>query len=149
MKLIDIPPAWLAFFAGLAWLQSRYLSLGLDFGDGWARPVGTGLIALGLVIIGVAVLGMVRAKTSPVPHRDPDALVSTGLFGISRNPIYLADTLILTGLILRWDAVVSLILVPAFILLIEKRFILAEEQRLARAFPDEFAAYAARVRRWL
>ncbi len=149
MKMIDIPPFWLALFAFTAWLQARYLPLGLDFGGGWSSIAGAALVGLGILLAVLAVLTMSRARTTPIPHREPSALVSSGVFGISRNPIYLADALILTGLILRWDAVLSLVLVPLFILLIEKRFIIGEEARLARAFPEAFAEYTARVRRWI
>ncbi len=77
------------------------------------------------------------------------ALITSGIFARTRNPIYLGDALILTGLILIWDAVPSSILIPAFVLLIQTRFILAEESRLRDAFGDEFLRYTASTRRWL
>ena len=79
----------------------------------------------------------------------PDALVTTGPFAISRNPIYLADALILMGLSLRWDAPIGVLLVPAFVWLITRRFILAEEARLSDHFGAAFDAYRKDTRRWL
>ena len=90
-----------------------------------------------------------KHKTTVVPHQTPSALIQTGIFRRTRNPIYLGDALVLAGLILRWDAVLALPLVPIFIWIIEKRFIIAEEDRMRREFRADFARYASKVRRWM
>lgn len=145
MKWIDIPPVWLLLCIVLTWL-SRAL---LTWGAAPLRVLGTVVVGAGFALMLAAVLEMRRQKTTVVPHMQPDALVSTGVFGLSRNPIYLGDTLVLAGLALRWDAPLGLILVSVFISVIERRFILAEEGRLSDAFPDAFARYTARTRRWM
>lgn len=149
MRMIDIPPAWLALFALLAWLQSSYVPTGLGFGGRWAMVLGGVLIVTGLIMTFAALREFRRASTTPIPHRAPSAMVTGGIFRISRNPIYLADVFILLGLILWWNAVPALILVPVFMLVIERRFIRDEEDRLRQAFGSEFETYAAKVRRWL
>ena len=103
----------------------------------------------GLVFIFWAAGTMMAARTTVVPHMRAAELVTTGPFRFSRNPIYLGDALILAGLILRWDAVLALPLVPIFVWLIERRFIIAEENRLRRKFRHEFARYEQKVRRWV
>ena len=148
LKWIDLPPIWLAAVLGLVWGQARFFDLGLRFGA-WAGPVGGILVVLGLGLIGAAIWEMRRHRTTPIPHHVPRALVTTGVFGLSRNPIYLGDVLILTGLILRWDAVLSLPLVPVFVWLIGTRFIAAEEARCAEAFGHQFEAYKSGTRRWI
>ena len=150
MERIDLPPVWLALFAALAWALSRGEPLGLDFG-GLAlwRWLGGGLILAGLVLAVLAAREMARARTTILPHRSPDALVTSGVFGISRNPIYLGDLLILTGLILWWEAALALPLIPVFAFVLVRRFIRPEEERLAAAFGPAFAAWRARVRRWI
>jgi protein-S-isoprenylcysteine O-methyltransferase Ste14 len=90
-----------------------------------------------------------RYRTTIVPHETPDRLIQTGIFRHTRNPIYLGDALILAGLILRWDAVLALPLVPAFVWSIERRFIIPEENRMRRTFRMEFARYCEKTRRWL
>ena len=147
MKLIDIPPVWLFLFACLAWGQARLLPVG-SFG-GWADWAGAALVVIGIGLMIAAVFEMTRARTTVIPHQAPSAIVTSGIFGISRNPIYLGDAMVLAGLVLRWDAIPSVLLVPAFIMVIERRFIRDEENRLRAAFPDEFAAWSSRVRRWL
>jgi protein-S-isoprenylcysteine O-methyltransferase Ste14 len=146
LREIDIPPSWLALHIGAAWVLSL-ISPGLFGGIG--RGLGQGLVVLGALVMGAAVVQMALARTTVIPRRNPSALVTGGLFAWSRNPIYLADALILTGAILWLDAVLALPLVFSFVWLIETRFIRDEEARLTLAFGPEFDLWAARVRRWL
>ncbi|MDP4990957.1 MAG: isoprenylcysteine carboxylmethyltransferase family protein [Marivita lacus] len=149
MKYVDIPPVWLAATLVVAWLQKTHFAYGLSFGPVWADLAGGLLVGAGLVMAALAVYEMRRHRTTVMPHETPDALVTSGIFKRSRNPIYLADSLILTGLILYWDAVLSLPLIPVFVWWIEKHFILAEEKRLRRNFRANYARYEKQTRRWL
>ncbi|WP_300583105.1 isoprenylcysteine carboxylmethyltransferase family protein [Marivita sp.] len=146
---IDLPPVWLAAALVAAWIQKTHFDFGLSFGPVWADLVGGLLVGGGIVLIALAAYEMRRHRTTIIPHRDPAALVTSGIFKRSRNPIYLADSLILTGMILYWDAVLSLPLIPVFVWWIEKHFILAEEKRLRRNFRANFARYEKQTRRWL
>ena len=77
------------------------------------------------------------------------ALITTGIFRLSRNPIYLADLLILTGVSLIWGKFIGLILVPLLGWVLFRRFISGEEARLREIFGEEYTAYTARTRRWI
>ncbi len=147
MSWIDIPPLWLAGALGLVALL-RGAAPGLAVEAAWLDLVGGLCVGAGLLLIALALREMIRAKTTAVPRRDPARLVTGGVFGLSRNPIYLGDTLILTGAILAWGVLLALPLAPAFAALIGHRFIRGEEARLRAAFGAEFDAYAARTRRW-
>lgn len=149
MKSLDVPPVWLAAFALLAWLQSRHATVGLSLAHPAKLFLGGILIGAGLLLIGLAVIEFRKHHTTIVPHREPSALIQSGIFRRSRNPIYLADLLILAGLCLRWDAVLSLALVPVLAFVLERRFILPEEKRLRRTFRADFARYAQKTRRWV
>ena len=149
LKWIDMPPIWLAAFLGLAWWQKTYASYGLGFGPVWADLVGGLLVGAGVLLLLLALYEMRRHRTTVIPHRDADRLVTSGIFSRSRNPIYLGDSLILAGLILYWDAVLALPLVPIFIWVIERRFVLPEEAGLRRKFRVDFARYAQQTRRWV
>jgi len=92
---------------------------------------------------------MRKWRTTVIPHQEAAHLVTSGIFKRSRNPIYLGDALILTGIILRLDAVLALPLVPLFVWLIERRFILAEEDRLRRKFRTAWGRYEQATRRWI
>ncbi|WP_293449655.1 isoprenylcysteine carboxylmethyltransferase family protein [Planktotalea sp.] len=148
-KLIDIPPIWLALFCALTWLQSVFLPLGLGFGGEWARFAGTVFIATGLILMLMAVTEMRKSRTTVIPHLSASALVTSGIFAQSRNPIYLGDVLVLIGLILRWDALLALAFVPVFIGVLMKRFIEHEEARLRQGFGDVFIEYCQSVRCWM
>lgn len=143
LKWIDIPPVWLFAALVIAWLQGQGASTGL------LRLIGSGLLLLGLALMAAAIVQMVIARTTPVPHMQPNNLVSSGIFGLSRNPIYLGDLLVLAGCCLRWDAWLSLIFVPVLGWVLTRRFILPEEARLKQAFGTAFDAYAAKTRRWI
>ncbi|MEP2532796.1 isoprenylcysteine carboxylmethyltransferase family protein [Shimia sp.] len=149
LRWLDIPPVWLAAFLALSWSQARFLSFGLSLETGVTDLVAGLLIGAGLILIVLAASEMRRQKTTIIPHLEADRLVQSGIFSKSRNPIYLGDALILTGFILYWDAVLALVLVPTFVWVIERRFVISEEDRLRRKFRADFARYEQKVRRWM
>jgi protein-S-isoprenylcysteine O-methyltransferase Ste14 len=147
-KLIDTPPVWLLLFALLVWGLGEMFP-GTALGSGALRGLGTGLVIFGCALIVMASWQFFSHKTTIIPHRKPANIITSGIYTLSRNPIYLADATILAGLCLRWDVLPGLLLVPVFLWLIQTRFITGEEKRLARAFPTEFSEYASKTRRWL
>lgn len=149
LKWIDMPPVWLAGFLALAWGQSSHYAMGLGFGEVGADLAGGLLVGGGILLIAMAAMEFRRHKTTIVPHETPERVIQSGIFRRSRNPIYLGDTLILAGLILRWDAVLALPLIPIFVWVIEKRFIIPEEDRMRRKFRMDFARYCEKTRRWV
>jgi protein-S-isoprenylcysteine O-methyltransferase Ste14 len=111
--------------------------------------VGGGLIVVGLGIVAAGIRNFSRAAT-PVPSNQPvRALVTTGIHGWSRNPIYVGMFLLYAGVGLaarsRW------VLVLALPLAITLRYgvVAREEAYLERRFGDAYRDYKARVRRWL
>ena len=147
--MIDIPPLWLLGFLVAAWCQATYFDYGLTFGGAWADFAGGLLVGGGIVLMAMAFVQFRRFKTTVIPHQEATSLLTQGVYKYSRNPIYLADALILTGFVLRWDAVLSLPLIPIFVWVIENRFIIPEENRLRRTFRMGFAHYLQKTRRWL
>ncbi len=146
MKWLDLPPVWLVAFLVAGRLQASWLPL-LRF-RAWADWAGAALVLAGLLLMIAAVWELRRHHTTIDPREPPSAIVTTGVFAWSRNPIYLGDTLVLAGLALWWDSVLGLFLVPVFVWVITRRFILKEEARLSELFGSEFADYSDRVRRW-
>ena len=145
LRDIDIPPTWLALHLAAAWVLSL-ISPAL-FGA-FGRVAGAGFVVLGLGLMALAILQMARHRTTVIPRRNPSALVSTGVFALSRNPIYLGDALILSGAVLWWDVLLAMPLVASFVWLIQTRYIRDEEARLTLAFGPEFDLWASRTRRW-
>lgn len=149
MRRFDLPPIWLLGHGLLAWVMARIDPWGLSFGGPWADFAAGLLIGGGLLLILVAVMQMRRHRTAVMPRREASVLLATGVFRRSRNPIYLGMALVLLGWVLRLDAPLALPLLPVFVWIIEKRFILAEEGALARRFPREWERYRQATRRWL
>ncbi|MCF3974644.1 methyltransferase family protein [Paracoccus salsus] len=142
----DYPPVWLAGFAAAGWLVGRVV----PHGPSWQVWPGRMLVAAGLLLMVAAAAALLRRRTTVDPHGQPRALVTGGIFARSRNPIYLGDAVILTGLCLIFDAPLAApILVPGFVAIISRRFIAVEERRLAAAFGTGFADYRSRTRRWI
>lgn len=147
-KSIDIPPVWLVLFLALAWIQSQRVPL-WPLDHPLADLLGGLLVGGGVLLMVFAVLQLRQARTTVIPHLEPNALVTDGLFARSRNPIYLGDALVLAGFCLFWGSWVALVLVPLFVWLITDRFILGEEERLRAAFGPTFEMWARTTRRWI
>ncbi|WP_284164424.1 isoprenylcysteine carboxylmethyltransferase family protein [Frigidibacter sp. SD6-1] len=142
---VDYPPVWLAGFAMLGGALGSVLPLQLPF----APQFGALIVIVALAMLTLAALQMMQAGTTVIPHRNPTRLVTRGLFSLSRNPIYLADAIFLTGLFVSWGAWIALPLVPSFMRLISRRFIEPEEARLARVFGEDYFRYQEATRRWI
>ena len=90
-----------------------------------------------------------RAGTTIRPFERSSALVVGGPYRLSRNPIYLGMAIILVGVGVLAGSLTPFLVVPVFMVLIERRFIRKEEAMLEQAFGASYAAYKARVRRWI
>ena len=146
-RTLDYPPVWLLGALALVWLEARFVPDLIAFVPlQWA---GEALFWLGLALAAGAALSFLIARSTIIPHQTPSALITGGLYRMSRNPIYLADVLILIGLSLKWGAVSGLVLAPVFAAVITARFIRPEEARLRARFGAEAEAFFARTRRWL
>ena len=92
---------------------------------------------------------MRRANTTVRPDRPATTLVTDGPFRYSRNPLYLALTLIYAGIGIIADSLRALLLLAPVVLFMSLFVIRREEAHLQRAFGGEYESYRARVRRWL
>lgn len=78
-----------------------------------------------------------------------DKVISTGVYGYSRNPQYLAIFFFLEGLAWEYRSLVALALVAAYFLLVNSFIVPGEEIYLEKMLGDEFIRYRKNVRRWL
>ncbi len=111
--------------------------------------LGGALVTLALLIMGWSLLQFRKAKTTVRPDKPASALITTGPFRFSRNPLYLAWSILYTGVGL-WlnNAWVMALLIPT-ILVITFAVIVREEQYLLKQFGEDYQYYQATVRRWL
>jgi protein-S-isoprenylcysteine O-methyltransferase Ste14 len=145
IRALDWPPVWTLAHMALAWLLALlWAPLNIE-----AKVIGWFLIAVSLVLIAWTAIAMKRAGTTIVPGGEPTALVTRGPFRMSRNPIYLGDLGLLAGFSLAVGQPLGVLLVWPLKVVLEKRFVLAEEARLEAHAGEAFREYAARVPRWL
>jgi protein-S-isoprenylcysteine O-methyltransferase Ste14 len=114
-------------------------------------PVAVVLAAVGLAIALGGVLSFRRAKTTvnPLKPETSAALVSTGVYSFTRNPMYLGMVLALFAWAAYLASIWSLVGPLLFALYITRFQIVPEERVLDRLFGAPFAEYKKRVRRWL
>lgn len=142
------PPAFAALYTllglGLSWcIDAPRLLPGLLASFAFIPAV------LGFCLASWALLTFRRAGTTHHPYAQTTALVTTGPYRVTRNPMYLSVTLVLAGIAI-WVGAWPMMLVPvAFFATVACFVVPGEETRLATWFPEVYPAYRARVRRWL
>jgi protein-S-isoprenylcysteine O-methyltransferase Ste14 len=110
---------------------------------------GAALILIGVAIIATGARNFSRADT-PVPSNQPvRALVTTGIHGWSRNPIYVGMLLLYAGIGTAARSPWVLVLAVPLVIALRYGVIAREETYLERRFGDAYRDYKARVRRWL
>lgn len=114
-----------------------------------ARFIGLGIGALGLLLAAWSIYTLVQAGTTVRPDAGSSTLVTSGPFVRFRNPIYLADVMILLGLAELTKTIWLAFLMPVFVILVTWLAILPEERHLEARFGDAYRAYKERSRRWI
>ena len=107
------------------------------------------LSSFAFALSGIAVFRRAGTTVHPMNPQEASTLVTDGVYRISRNPMYAALAMLLAGWAVFLANAVALLLVPAFIIYMNRFQIIPEERALAAKFGDGYAAYAASVRRWL
>ncbi len=112
-------------------------------------PIGVTLIIVGAAFVILARREFAQRGQPTDPGRPTTRVVTTGVFSISRNPLYLGGVCILVGIALAVNIPwVLMLLLPALVAC-HYVLILPEEKYLAAQFREEYARYAAAVHRWL
>jgi protein-S-isoprenylcysteine O-methyltransferase Ste14 len=119
------------------------------FGVAAWRWSGLVLVLAGLALIIAGRRAMLAAETNINPFKPTTSIVSSGPFGFTRNPLYLAMTLAYVGLSLVVNTWWCFVLLVPVLLLIHLGVVAREERYLERKFGDSYRQYRARVRRYL
>lgn len=119
-------------------------------------PAGDMLFAVGCLCIAgmaafyaTAITALRRAKTTVLPTKITEHLVTTGPYGFTRNPIYLGNVLLILGLALVTGNAWLLPLAFVAAALTSRLAIVGEERHLDQRFGKKYRDYAKRVRRWI
>jgi protein-S-isoprenylcysteine O-methyltransferase Ste14 len=110
---------------------------------------GIAVMVAGGVLAVVAERRFKQAGTTVKPFDRSSALVTTGPFRYSRNPMYVGLLAMLAGLWLLLGTLTPLVVPPVFFGLIRQRFVMVEERALALQFGAAYEDYRGKVRRWL
>lgn len=110
---------------------------------------GAALAVCGLVLIAMGTSRFVAAGTNIPPNLPTTALVVDGIYGRTRNPLYLGATLVYLGLGVAAGSLWAILLVVPLLWVINVGVIAREERYLERKFGDAYRAYKGQVRRWV
>jgi protein-S-isoprenylcysteine O-methyltransferase Ste14 len=148
---LRIPPlALVAAFAVAIALVTVYVPL-LRVALPGHKYAAAALLFFGLLVALVGVLQFRRARTTvnPMSPHKASAVVSSGVYRWSRNPMYLGMALALLGAAAWGSTLAGYLLVLAFCGYLTRFQIIPEEKALLATFGQDFAQYMARVRRWV
>ena len=148
---LKIPPLALLLLAG-----------GVMWWIAWAMPAfecafparltcAAGAVVIGMAIAGMGVFSFSRAKTTVNPM-NPDSsssLVVSGIYRLTRNPMYLGFLWILVAWGIFLSNALAFLVLPGFVLYMNRFQIEPEEKALTRLFGQAFVAYRTQVRRWI
>ena len=113
------------------------------------RLIGLVPLLVGIVLNLLADQAFKKHNTTVKPFETSSALITGGVFGISRNPMYLGMIAVLSGLVLLIGSASPWLVVVLLFLILNYRFIRTEESMLREAFGEEFGEYCRNVRRWV
>ncbi|WP_292517368.1 isoprenylcysteine carboxylmethyltransferase family protein [Mesorhizobium sp.] len=140
------PLLFLAAFL-IGFVLDRLLRLPFPVLGAWI--IGGSLILIGFALFAAGIRNFMRAET-PVPTNEPTrVLVTTGIHGWTRNPIYLGMFLIYVGIGVAAQNIWILVLTLPLAILIRYGVVAREEAYLERRFGDAYRDYRQTVRRWL
>lgn len=148
---LRVPPPLVGLLVAVGMWTVAHLPPTLQLPKQMRLPLAVVLAAIGIAIALGGVVSFRRAKTTvnPLKPETSAALVSTGVYSFTRNPMYLGMLLVLCAWAAYLASIWSLVGPVFFALYITRFQIVPEERVLDRLFGASFAEYKKRVRRWL
>lgn len=138
-----------SFIVGMQLTNLAGLKLDLIFPWNGAIALFLFCIAIGIVLIAAYQFKQSNTTLDPRAPEKTSSLVSEGIFGISRNPMYLGFLLALMAAAIYSCNLVNFIFPPVFIFAANKLYIIPEEKALTQLFGDTYIQYLNNVRRWI
>ena len=112
-------------------------------------PVGIALIIIGIGFIVLARRELAQYGQPTDPGHPTSKVVKTGVFAISRNPLYLGGSILLLGIALMLNTLWAIVMLLLSIIMCHYVLIIPEELYLATKFGNDYEEYIASVSRWL
>jgi Putative protein-S-isoprenylcysteine methyltransferase len=149
---IIAPPPLLALAAIAGILLAGHYSHFPLLPAGWARlrvPLATFLAVAGLLLLIAANLTFRRLGTTPNPYRPSTTVVSSGVFGFSRNPMYVAFLALVAAVAIGRDTAWGIVALVILFLVLHFGVVKREERYLSAKFGSAYDQYKQTVRRWI
>jgi protein-S-isoprenylcysteine O-methyltransferase Ste14 len=148
---LKIPPVVVWLVMAAAMLGVSYSAPTLSFTLAGSSVIALALVGLGgaLAAAGVMAFRGRRTTVNPLTPSASSSVVTSGVYRVSRNPMYLGLLLALAGWAVYLSHAGAVVLLPAFVAYMTQFQIKPEERALRAKFGAEFAQYMSHVRRWL
>lgn len=134
------------------WLITTYVAR-LPFAVPYRAVLAGGFMLGGLIIVFSAKMALRKHRTTERPDHHSllktAALVTSGPYAFSRNPIYLGMILLLIGWALLLNNLLNLLVIVAFVISITRLQIMPEEKMLGNLFGERYSRYKSQIRRWI
>jgi protein-S-isoprenylcysteine O-methyltransferase Ste14 len=146
-----IPPPAVAFlFAAAMWVLARqFPSFSVQVPMKRVIAFTLAGLAIGTIVAGAVEFHRAKTTVNPLKPEATTALVTSGVYRLARNPMYVGMATILLAWAIYLSHPLALLGVAAFVAYIHRFQIVPEEKAMRALFPGAFDAYARRVRRWL
>lgn len=145
---LRVPPmALLAVFAAAMWLLPDILTT--KFPASWTVASLLAILGGAFCIAGVRAFQRAQTTVNPTTPAASTSLVVSGVYRMTRNPMYLGFALLLLGFATGLGKLSALLLVPLFMAYLQRFQIRPEEEALQAQFGASFDTYRQQVRRWL
>ena len=150
LELKSPPPAIALLIAMAMWALSRVTpSLQVPTGIRLSLALAVALVGIGFSAAGVISFRLAKTTLNPTKPQLTSSLVSSGIYTITRNPMYVGLLFILIALAIFLSSAWALLGPVAYVFYIGRFQIAPEERALTALFGAEYTAYLSKVRRWL
>ena len=149
MKLIDINPPVYFYVALISMLLVHFVFPLLDFIRYPFTLLGVIPVVIGIITNLITDSSFKKHNTTVKPLLDTNALITNGIFRISRNPMYLGFGLILLGIAIMLGTIFPFIIAAGYMIFLDIVFIQFEEKKLESKFGTGWLNYRSQVRRWI
>ncbi|MGC2224255.1 MAG: isoprenylcysteine carboxylmethyltransferase family protein [Methylocella sp.] len=117
--------------------------------EGWGLPLGLIVIFVAANIKLFAAREMVRVKTHLDIRKPANDIATSGIYGVSRNPLYIGMILLNIGIGCIVNSVWIFLLSAGLAAALQKGVVEPEETYLEQKFGEKYLRYKAKVRRWI
>jgi protein-S-isoprenylcysteine O-methyltransferase Ste14 len=144
-----IPPPIIALTCIVINYLSTYLINPIKFAN--IEIIGILILLVGLVTAMLAIFLFKKVKTTvnPINPEEVSTLVTTGIFSVTRNPMYLGLFFVICSTVFFFGSWCGIIILTLFVWYINKFQIIPEEEAMEKLFGDKYNEYRQNVRRWI